>query len=234
MQQRSQEAERERLAAAGPAPADGRCEVCGVSIPAVLVGEGWHVAVVCRDCAHIRDKREHHLAALRLTPRQATMTFDTFTPATASQQRALEVVRAGGSAWLHGRPGTGKSHLLTAAAIEAVGARVQMWPALELMAELRRDARDSNNSEPTMHAVCSCDLLIIDDLDAPRGTDFTLESWHRIAEARYTENLRTLISSNLDPRQTAARVGARVYSRLIGLCDGAVVHVEGPDGRRPR
>lgn len=232
MRQASIAATQARLAAAGPAPGPRQCASCGCVIEPVLADDGWEVAAECGTCRAERERRERHIASLGLTREQRSMTFASFRPATPSQRNALAAVRAGGSAWLHGRPGVGKSHLFTAAAIEAVGERVEMWTALELMAALRTEARSNDSAEPVMHAACSCGLLVVDDIDAPRATDFTLEAWQRIADARYTAGRRTLISSNLDPRQAASRIGARVHSRLVGLCGNAVVHVEGPDGRR--
>ncbi|MEL7667708.1 MAG: ATP-binding protein [Actinomycetota bacterium] len=232
MREEQEQLRAEAIRIAGPRPADRPCEECGVTLEPVLLDDRWHVGDVCAACVRERERRELHRSRLHLGALEERMTFDAFAPSTTSQRLALEVVRAGGSAWLHGRPGCGKTHLVTAAALSAVGVHVERWAALELMAALRTEARSSEHSEPTMRAVCECELLVLDDLDAPRNTDFTLEQWHRIADARYRGHLRTLITSNLDPRETAARIGARVHSRLVGLC--AVVHVEGPDGRRIR
>lgn len=232
MREEQEQRRAETIRIAGPRPDDRPCEACGELLEPVLLDDHWSIGTVCADCARERERREWHRSRLHLGAFEERMTFEAFTPSTGSQRLALEVVRAGGSAWLHGRPGCGKTHLVTAAAIDAVGAHVERWAALELMAALRTEARSSEPGEPTMHAVCTCELLVLDDLDAPRNTDFTLEAWHRIADARYRGHLRTLITSNLDPRETAARIGARVHSRLVGLCE--VIHVEGPDGRRAR
>lgn len=234
----------------GPQPPDTPCVDCGTLLPATMHRDGphpgWRIHTRCFMCDEVLKRYEDRVRRLGVTERERSMTFDAFTPRTPSQREALEAVQAGGSVWLHGRPGVGKSHLALAAALEAILAhRYQTdrpgaadsfialrFSALELMDILRTEARDADNNNATLHAVCTADLLVIDDLDAPRATDFALEQWHRIADARYSNNLRTIITSNRPPKDLALQLGERVRSRLVGLC--TVVAVDGPDGRRSR
>jgi DNA replication protein DnaC len=234
----------------GPQPLDTPCVDCGTPLPATRQWDdpdpGWRIHTRCFMCEEVVRRYEDRLQRLGVTDRERSMTFDAFKPQTPSQREALEAVQAGGSVWLHGRPGVGKSHLALAAALDAIhthrylsdyaGAadsfRALRFPALELMDILRTEARDPDNNGATLHAVCTADLLVLDDLDAPRATDFALEQWHRIADARYSNELRTIITSNRPPKDLALQLGERVRSRLVGLC--TVVAMEGPDGRRSR
>ncbi|MFA5844466.1 MAG: ATP-binding protein [Coriobacteriia bacterium] len=138
--------------------------------------------------------------------------------------------------WLYGPPGTGKTHLVTGAAIrtlEAGSARVERWLVSNLLRTLQEASRAGNGlEERIIRSLSECDLLLLDDLDLDRTSGFRRELLHEIADARWRNGRRTLVTSNKPPHEIAEGVGERVTSRLAGLC--RVLHLEGPDGRRSR
>jgi DNA replication protein DnaC len=72
-------------------------------------------------------------------------------------------------------------------------------------------------------------ILVLDDLGVERPTPLVLESLYRIIDTRADEGLRTIVTSNGKPSALAATLGARIHSRLLGMCK--VIHIDGPDGR---
>lgn len=76
-------------------------------------------------------------------------------------------------------------------------------------------------------------LLILDDLEAERNTEYMLEVVYNVVDARYRAKLPTIITTNLT-REDLARANTltkrRVYDRLLERC--AIVEVKGANRRR--
>lgn len=131
---------------------------------------------------------------------------------------------------LFGPVGTGKTH----AAVAAVrpchdrGMRVQFWPVVELLDELR-----PGGTEGAFGALASVDVLVVDDLGTERPTDWTGERLGALVNRRWLEQLPIVVTTNLPGGDGAGTlqeaVGPRTYSRLVG---GAVGVVLGGDDRR--
>ena len=129
-----------------------------------------------------------------------------------------------------GPVGTGKTTLLIAtlrAAIERTLARGRFWPAVELLDGLR--PTDGGGSRWRLEDVAAEPLLAIDDLGVGRVTDFVVEVWERLVDARYRDALPLLVTTNLTRRELADAVGSRVASRLAEMCQPIVL--TGPDLR---
>ena len=78
-----------------------------------------------------------------------------------------------------------------------------------------------------------CSLLIIDDLGAERGNEWTGERLYLIVNRRWLDGLPTIVTTNLTLGATGellAQIGERTYSRLA---HGAVaIKMTGKDLRR--
>ncbi|WP_234017973.1 MULTISPECIES: ATP-binding protein [unclassified Streptomyces] len=101
--------------------------------------------------------------------------------------------------------------------------------AVDLYAALK--PRHGVDSETEFWKYAKAPLLIVDDLGAGRTpTEFTEEVNFRLVNHRYENQLPTLFTSNVVPRELIQRVGDRVASRLVEMCDRVVM--EGEDKRR--
>lgn len=228
-------------------PDPTRCE-CGAYVPASWrpfpkPGE-WVPRDVCDDCAQRiierleAERRESEraervrdaLAIVAPSKRALAMTFAAYEPRTPKQAKALAAVRDGCSVWLWGRPGCGKTHLATAAAIAAVenGMKAERWLVAELTARLR-EASMSDGEGRIIDRIRGASLLVLDDLGVERPTQFGLECLYRIIDARYECELRTIVTSNANPSVVARSIGGRLHSRLVGMC--SVIEIDGPDHR---
>ncbi|MFJ8676266.1 ATP-binding protein [Streptomyces sp. NPDC093589] len=150
----------------------------------------------------------------------------------------------GSSLLLWGDTGTGKTHQAYGAvrALTAAGCGVT-WhatTAADLYAEMR--PRPGVDLEHMLRRIVRVPLLLLDDLGAAKGSEWTEEINFRLLNWRAQNHLPTIITSNLppvrtektDPRQPVLRdkVGDRVLSRLSGMC--APVRFTGDDRRFQR
>jgi DNA replication protein DnaC len=140
-------------------------------------------------------------------------------------------VQRGPSLLLLGPVGTGKTHQVYGAIRELVQIGVSCsWlvtTAADLYAELRPDR---NRGDQAFDRFASVPLLVLDDLGAHKGTEWTAEQTFRLINHRYEQHLATVVTSNLSAPELRARVGDRVTSRLVEMC--RQVGLKGSDRRR--
>ncbi|WP_199572685.1 ATP-binding protein [Streptomyces murinus] len=98
----------------------------------------------------------------------------------------------------------------------------------DLYANLR--PRTGIDGETEFRRYAHAPLLLIDDLGAAKVTEFTEDVNFRLVNHRYENQLPTIFTSNVLPKELAERVGDRVASRLIQMCDRVVI--QGQDRRR--
>lgn len=130
---------------------------------------------------------------------------------------------------LMGPVGTGKTHQAYTALREAVTGRPVGFAAVPVPAFLdgMRPGRDGT----TFDAVAGAGLLLLDDLAAERGSDWTIEVLYRLIDYRWAWNLPTIITTNVGAGALEDHLGTRITSRLRGMA--RVVTVLGEDRRRP-
>ena len=178
----------------------------------------------------------HYSAATADSPEIQTWLKELVTTARADQAERgapLASVFQGRSLLLLGPTGTGKTHQAYGAirelAITGVAARWVSTTTADLYAALR--PRHGIDSEAEFRRYRDARILLIDDLGADRKpTEFTEEVNFRLINHRYEHRMPTLITSNLLPKEIAERLGDRVTSRLIEMCERVVF--AGPDRRR--
>lgn len=138
--------------------------------------------------------------------------------------------------YLHGAVGSGKTHVAWAMAqqwVENGGRPPLFWNVSELIRSIKRDfgkhAYDREREEE--YIMEHRGLLFLDDLGAENATDFVQDTLYLIINRRYEGKLPVIITSNLDLGELSDRVGDRIASRIVGMCD--LVELEGGDRRLP-
>ncbi len=136
--------------------------------------------------------------------------------------------------YLHGEVGTGKTHIVNAlhsGARDTIGVRCVLWNTTELLRALRADfdLKPIDKSHVDQNLLEFKGLLILDDLGAEKMTDWVAETFYLILNKRYNEMLPTIITSNLPVSALAEKVGDRVASRIVEMCD--IVELKGGDRR---
>src|ERR687898_307572 len=117
-----------------------------------------------------------------------------------------------------GDVGTGKTHLAVAVMNELM-ARKRVPALFVTVPELLDNMRGTYN-DPGRD---------IDDLGAERASDWVRERIFVIVNHRYREELPTIFTSNVGPKDLAAQLGERTASRIISMCDW--ISLEGEDYR---
>jgi hypothetical protein len=138
--------------------------------------------------------------------------------------------------YLHGNAGAGKSYLAASLigslarddkGIHGPGHFIR-WRAL-LVVERQKIGREEVERD-WYGAAREEHLIVLDDFGAGSCTDWTMEIAEEILDCRTCEALPTIITSNLTPAQLHDKWGARVSSRVSGLCDP--LEVKSSDWRR--
>ena len=116
-----------------------------------------------------------------------------------------------------GGTGLGKTHLSLAVAKEAIDAGLGvLYDSVPTLMTKLDNERFGRGNEGLTDAVCSCDLLVLDDLGAEFSTVSTRESLYTIVNSRIMSALPTIISTNLSLTELNERYGDAIYSRLTG------------------
>lgn len=136
-----------------------------------------------------------------------------------------------------GTPGTGKTHLaygilqsLLARGVPGICGSVP--DLLDLLrpagpGDDRRQAEAAERLELLKHA----DLVALDDLGAERSTEWATERLYVILNARYSDQLATVITTNVLLEDLEGLPGwGRIVSRLFEMCH--LVRLDGPDYRK--
>jgi DNA replication protein DnaC len=134
--------------------------------------------------------------------------------------------------FLHGPPGTGKTHLAVALLKQVKRTRGDRFTTVaSLLLELRNSFREgAEKSEmEIIDSFSGASLIVLDDLGAEKTSEFALQSLYIIIDKRYSEMRSTIITSNLTVDEIAEKVGDRIASRIAGMC--RVIELKGRDRR---
>jgi DNA replication protein DnaC len=136
--------------------------------------------------------------------------------------------------WLMGGPGTGKTTMAMIVSRNAIaaGRSVAIYSCPRLLGVIR-ESIDGSGMLDFLDRLARVDLLHIDDLGAERKTEWVVEQLYTIINARYEAKRSMLVTSNLSPEELEEQLGARIVSRLEGMC-GEPLPFYGSDARRKR
>jgi DNA replication protein DnaC len=142
------------------------------------------------------------------------------------------------SPWLllHGKYGTGKTHLLAAAFYALLdGGRSPIYTVAPLLLDHIRDGINASKASGAsvdgyserFGAVRDAPILILDDLGAESRTAWADETLFKLIDYRYRLRLPLAIASNLALDELEPRVASRIQDRRIAR----VERLTGPDWR---
>jgi DNA replication protein DnaC len=141
--------------------------------------------------------------------------------------RIAENLEQGRGLWLFGNKGTGKTTLAYMVARTALdqGSSVLSLNTVDLFNRLRESYGEGGrwSTAEIIDGAASVDLLHLEDLTAPRDSDWMIEQLYTIVNFRYEAGRAILFTSDLpsgeppQPVKLAERVGERTYSRLVQM-----------------
>ncbi len=226
------------------------CPVCGV-VPPLVFADGWYARRPCtceraareaREVAQLRAELAQARAALTYTwlgrawaePGLASKTFETFQrerqPAAYDLAQAF-VERPQGVLALYGSYGTGKTHLLAAIAnaVSAAGRTCRFASTTLLFGAVQERIGQGLDYLDLYRRAIAAPLLLLDDLDKLKPSEFREETLYTILNGRAVAGLPLAITSNRPPDELTPWVGGAGCSRLMaGLIP---VPMQGPDYR---
>lgn len=163
--------------------------------------------------------------------RFADCSFENYQAVNKSAQNNLSILRDYASAWpqildagtsliLTGRPGTGKNHLAVALAkniIEQHQATVQLTSVMRIIRAVRRTWEKSSelSEEEVIARYTGVDLLIIDEVGVQYGSESEMIILFDILNTRYERMLPTVLISNLALPQISQVIGDRLTDRMV-------------------
>lgn len=120
-----------------------------------------------------------------------------------------------------GPPGTGKTRMACWMAGHLAGqGKVIRLEKVPLLAQEVANARGMELQQ-ILERLCSCDLLVLDDLGAESGSDHVQSQVYKIVDACYSSRMPMLVTTNLTAEQLWAEepvAKARIYSRILERC----------------
>lgn len=135
-----------------------------------------------------------------------------FDAATSSEKRNL---------LFYGPTGLGKTFMANCIAKGLLdrGKIVIYQTAYQLISLLEKHQFQEKQDPQTIRLLSTCDLLILDDLGTEMTNSFTNSQLFQLINTRHLEGTRTLISTNLTPKELMLRYDDRICSRLYAYYD---------------
>lgn len=189
------------------------CEGCETPLPwdspphLVL---GKNVGVLCPSClGKAREKRQAELLEATGIPSHFRAKLATLERKPWPTDRPWLLIQ--------GSVGAGKTHLAVEYGLalpDPRHLRFVFWP--QFMEDRKGAIGNADKVDPLRETQRWPHLLVLDDLGAETPGSWATESANLILSHRYNENLRTIITTNLNGKELEKLYGERITSRIAG------------------
>lgn len=222
-------------------PQDKQCPKCGELFPAFEVPKmGWKFPSMCGVCAlqnreeiEKEAKQEEIKNLIEYSGLKGKLLNHKFNDFEAKQcPKVFDLAQTYARSFLipdthkglifTGKPGTGKTHLVCAMAnymISTNQIRVKFIKSIDLLFQIRWAMnKDFDEEKRFIESLANVPLLIIDDLGSEKITDWAQQVFYKIIDDRDILEKPIIITSNIDIKGLAERIGDRTASRLASMC----------------
>lgn len=199
-----------------------------------------------RQADRVARERQEAIGQACIPLRFQDRTFEAFHAADEVQLRAMTVVRdftegfaayasKGSGLILSGKPGTGKTHLASAAMLALMGSGrwLQYLTVMEMIRMVRETwSRNSERSEREVLRLLGSeiDLLVIDEVGVGYATEGEQNIVFDVLDRRYAEMRPSILITNQDAQGLKSSLGERTFDRLRQT--HALVKFDWPSYRR--
>lgn len=190
----------------------------------------------CQECIEAQDRRERDADKKPITwlsRRREGLTLDNYAPPNIGAVEIVEKIRSycanfgkpgkvrdrGTSLCFVGQPGTGKTHLACAMAVNIhnQGFLVSYRRHHEIMYQIKEtySAASQESEKVIIKNLTNVDLLVIDEIGLNKKlSDTDLELTYKILDARYDSMKPTVLVSNLSEQGLGECLGPRTIDRM--------------------
>jgi DNA replication protein DnaC len=224
---------------------DVRCPICNdagylrANVPVGHPSFGRLFPCQCKR-KELDERRSEELRRLSNLDAFTGQTFEDFDPAIAGTEEAFEAALAFAQEpdhrWLFltGPCGVGKTHLAVAIAKYAMQwHQMSVYFAVvpDLLDHLRAtfDPNSGSAYDDRFTSIRNAPLLVLDDLGTENATPWAREKLYQIINHRYSEQMPTVITSNVELR----KVDDRIVSRMLDHRLTQYIEIDAEDYRRP-
>ncbi|MDO5707614.1 MAG: ATP-binding protein [Andreesenia angusta] len=157
----------------------------------------------------------------RLSPRETIIEYFVIAYDFCNDAKKNDIPTSNKNLLLFGATGLGKTFLTNCIAKEFLdsGLSVIYLVAFQLF-DIISDHRFTNDSrriditKEKYDSIFNCDLLIIDDLGTELTNSFTISELYNVINLRIINDKRTIISTNLNPKELSEIYTDRIFSRI--------------------
>jgi len=111
-----------------------------------------------------------------------------------------------------------------------LGHRFCWYP--KLLQSIKRTFNSFSREEDLMDPITTADFLVLDDIGPEIATEWSYNILYLLVGERYDNNLPTIFTSNLSPRDLQAKFqDTRIVSRIMGMCGDRIYEIKGTDKR---
>jgi DNA replication protein DnaC len=237
-------------ASSDPADKTWVCPTCGTILPREIK-PGLYLRRTCACEVRLREAREVEMLRRQVQADQRAQTFgwigqewaeqrlEQLTFATFDRQRQAQAFDQAqafaqapkGTLALTGSYGSGKTHLLVAIANARREANLPCLyvSAVALFETIQDRIHREQDHQPLLQRAARTPLLLIDDLDKPKPSEFRESVYYSLFNQRNLAGLPLAITCNCHPRELERWIGGAALSRLMqGLIP---LGMNGPDYR---
>ncbi len=118
-----------------------------------------------------------------------------------------------------GNPGVGKTYLSAAILnyLDEKGDNVFYTTHRRFIERIHKSIEDGKAQMESIDRISEVKFLIFDDLGSATCTEWQQEMILELIDRRYSKNLKTLITTNLDEKKIQDKLGRRTASRLLDV-----------------
>lgn len=127
--------------------------------------------------------------------------------------------------YMHGKPGSGKTHLAAAVMREAIVRYPKdkcfiFGPLSYTLYRMKRtfEKEGACDDRDIIEKMVSADLVVIDDLGKEHDTPWVKSMAYMIINERYSEKMPTIFTTNVEHQTLVARYDESTVSRIVGSC----------------